>query len=240
MVAFSILIKENCTPAAPGKYLCSSRAGGSRGAQGTGRLRRRLPGRQLRKRDELVSGQRAPENLPPPRQYFWLRDIFLVGNGISTWKREWGESFCVTSARRLCRRWAPSELSEFSLSAGSSPVPPPAGYELLIRRKDVDHNTMNCTRVETRQVLLAYVCWTKWILHRFQLWYSSTNKRGWTCLVQSLSHTHCSSSHVIARLCATDHLKWSSVFSVVEAKQSFLRFFFGWENKRPLEQILNI
>lgn len=52
----------------------------------------------------------------------------------------------------------PSELLEFSLSAGSFPVPPPAGYELLIRHKNVDQNTMNCTKVETRQVLLAYIC----------------------------------------------------------------------------------
>lgn len=118
-------------------------------------------GGNLQKRDELMLEQRAQDNLLPPRWHIWAAQYFPVWKWIFIWKYGWGKD----SSWRLHDGFAgiglSSEPLEFSLSTGSFTVPPPAGYELLIRCKTIDHNTMNrmnCTRVETRQVPLAYIC----------------------------------------------------------------------------------
>jgi len=95
-MAFSILIKEICTPAAPGRYLCSSRSAGARGEQGAGLLRRLLPGRGVA-RGEPVPEQRLQENLRPLACAFGFKVSCLeMDFHLET---RMGESFFVMPAR---------------------------------------------------------------------------------------------------------------------------------------------
>lgn len=109
VMAFSILIKEICTLAAPGKYLCSSRSAGVRGKQGVGLLRWLLTGHGVATCKTGMSwckNRDSKKTCCCSTSIFGFKIFFCLEVDFH-WETWMGERFFVMSARWLCRHWTP-------------------------------------------------------------------------------------------------------------------------------------